>query len=338
VNRTTGQIFVANYAANSVTVINGHTNSVISVIPVANGPNTVAVNEATNHVFVGNWIDGSVTVIDANSLRVIAQVPLPLRPGPNCPLNCGQLRLTADPVNDKVYASWTGESGSEPGLMTLSDPVSPFGPLSVTSVTQGANGVVVLNPDGSVAYTPNVGFAGTDTFNYSAADGLGGVSNGTVTITVHSTPIITTAVLPNVVVGQSYNQTLSASGGTSPYMWSVVSGQLPAGLSLNGATGTIAGTASSRGTFTVTLQVRDIFNNAALGIDDGCRPARDFDRVPGQHSINTPWPGLLFAGGTTGATWTLNTNNSPLLTWLSLSPSGVLHSTPPYTALRRRLP
>ena len=331
VNRTTGQIFVANYAANSVTVINGHTNSVIGVIPVGNGPNTVAVNEATNHVFVGSWDDGSVTVIDANSLRVIAQVRLPLRPGPNCPLNCGQLRLTADPVNDVVYASWTGEAGSETGLMTLSDPVSPFSPLSITSVTQGANGVVVLNADGSVAYTPNVGFSGTDIFNYSVADSVGGVSSGTVTVTVRSVPIITTAVLPTVVIGQSYNQTLSASGGTSPYVWSVVSGQLPAGLSLNGATGTIAGTASLRGTFTVTLQVRDSFNNAgtrALTMVVG-PPVISTASLP-TATINSQYTQTMVAGGTVGAvTWTLNTNNSPLLTWLSLSSAGVLSGTPP---------
>jgi len=42
-----------------------------------------------------------------------------------------------------------------------------------------------------------------------------------------------------------------------------------------------------------------------------------------------PYSQPLFAGGTVGAvTWTLNKNNSPLLNWLSLSPSGVLTGTP----------
>lgn len=53
---------------------------------------------------------------------------------------------------------------------------------------------------------------------------------------------ITTASLPAGTVGNAYAATLTASGGTSPYKWSLTGGSLPAGLSLNAATGTIAGT------------------------------------------------------------------------------------------------
>ena len=230
-----------------------------------------------------------------------------------------------------MYASWTGEAGSEPGLMTLSDPVSPFGPLSITSVTQGANGVVVLNADGSVAYTPNVGFSGTDIFNYSVADSVGGVSSGTVTVTVRSVPIITTAVLPTVVIGQSYNQTPIGVRWHEPVrvercLWAAASQPV-----IERRNGTIAGTASLRGTFTVTLQVRDSFNNAgtrALTMVVG-PPVISTASLP-TATINSQYTQTMVAGGTVGAvTWTLNTNNSPLLTWLSLSSAGVLSGTPP---------
>jgi hypothetical protein len=53
---------------------------------------------------------------------------------------------------------------------------------------------------------------------------------------------ITTASLPNAVVGTAYSTTLAASGGTTPYAWSILSGALPAGLSLNASTGVISGT------------------------------------------------------------------------------------------------
>ncbi|UCH63379.1 MAG: tandem-95 repeat protein, partial [Fidelibacterota bacterium] len=43
--------------------------------------------------------------------------------------------------------------------------------LSVASVTQGANGSVVINVDGTVTYTPNENFSGSDSFTYTATDG-----------------------------------------------------------------------------------------------------------------------------------------------------------------------
>ena len=43
--------------------------------------------------------------------------------------------------------------------------------LTVTSLTQPANGSTALNPDNTVTYTPSTGFSGTDTFTYIANDG-----------------------------------------------------------------------------------------------------------------------------------------------------------------------
>ncbi|MGA8730703.1 MAG: Ig domain-containing protein, partial [Terracidiphilus sp.] len=53
---------------------------------------------------------------------------------------------------------------------------------------------------------------------------------------------ITTTSLPSGQVGTAYSATLAATGGTSPYAWSLTSGTLPAGLTLNAATGAISGT------------------------------------------------------------------------------------------------
>ncbi len=65
---------------------------------------------------------------------------------------------------------------------------------------------------------------------------------------------ISSVALPNGVVGSAYSQTLTATGGTAPYTWS---GTMPAGLSLNSATGTIAGAPTSAGTTQITVQVTD---------------------------------------------------------------------------------
>jgi hypothetical protein len=69
---------------------------------------------------------------------------------------------------------------------------------------------------------------------------------------------VTTSSLAAGTVGTSYNQSLSASGGTQPYGWSLVAGlgTLPAGLSLSGA-GVISGTPTTAGTSNFTVKVTD---------------------------------------------------------------------------------
>jgi hypothetical protein len=74
---------------------------------------------------------------------------------------------------------------------------------------------------------------------------------------------ITTSSLPAGTVNQPYSTTLQATGGISPYTWSVVGGSLPNGLQLNSLTGNISGTPAAAGTFTFTAQVADSQSPAA---------------------------------------------------------------------------
>ena len=57
-------------------------------------------------------------------------------------------------------------------------------PLTVSLVSGVSDGTLTLNPDGSFDYTPDAGFAGTDSFTYAIDDGRGGTDEGLVTITV----------------------------------------------------------------------------------------------------------------------------------------------------------
>ncbi len=61
-------------------------------------------------------------------------------------------------------------------------------PLTVTNLTQPANGAVSLNPDNTVTYTPNPGFTGADSFTYTANDGLLDSNVGDVYVTVKVVP------------------------------------------------------------------------------------------------------------------------------------------------------
>ena len=68
---------------------------------------------------------------------------------------------------------------------------------------------------------------------------------------------ITTTSLNSGGVGVAYSATLAASGGITPYTWSIISGSLPGGLVLNAGSGTISGTPTAVGTFNFTVRVAD---------------------------------------------------------------------------------
>lgn len=68
---------------------------------------------------------------------------------------------------------------------------------------------------------------------------------------------LNTTTLEQAEKGIVYSATLSASGGSTPYTWSIIAGNLPLGLSLSQTSGTIAGTPSALGPSTFTVEVRD---------------------------------------------------------------------------------
>ena len=79
-------------------------------------------------------------------------------------------------------------------------------------------------------------------------------------VLVDSTPLpltVATTSLADATVGVAYSETLTASGGQPPYTWSVVSGSLPAGLSLDTGSGEISGIPTAVGSETFTVGVDD---------------------------------------------------------------------------------
>jgi hypothetical protein len=55
------------------------------------------------------------------------------------------------------------------------------------------------------------------------------------TLTVDPPLVVTTTTLPDATENKSYSFQLMASGGVTPYTWSVLSGSLPAGVTLSSA-------------------------------------------------------------------------------------------------------
>ncbi len=98
-----------------------------------------------------------------------------------------------------------------------------------------------------------------DTITFTNTTNWNGNTTRTINLTVNevTSPLtITTTSLTSGTVGISYSESLAATEGTTPYSWSITSGALPSGLSLN-TSGTISGTPSLAGTYDFMVQVRD---------------------------------------------------------------------------------
>ena len=92
----------------------------------------------------------------------------------------------------------------------------------------------------------------------SGINGCGGSGSGGSQDPTPAKLAISTSSLPTGQTGVAYSALLAATGGTPPYTWSVTSGTLPAGLTLNVSTGAIAGTPTQTVTSTeLTFQVVD---------------------------------------------------------------------------------
>jgi hypothetical protein len=129
---------------------------------------------------------------------------------------------------------------------------------------------------------------------------------------------ITTATLPDATAGMPYSQSLSASGATAPYSWTLSSGALPDGLLLN-SSGIISGTptaASITSTFTVKVSDSSTSPNTvtqALTIQvAGAGSILITSFTLPDAMVSTPYSGQLTATGGSGSySWNLSSGSLP---------------------------
>ena len=176
---------------------------------------------------------------------------------------------------------------------------------------------------------------GTFSFTVQVTDSKGAFSTTPLSLTIYpqGTPVITTgSPLPAAFVNGNYNVTLTASGGATPYTWTLASGNLPAGLSLS-TSGTISGTPTILGTTTFTIQVAGndgLAWSAPFSITVTTQPTITTASTLASGVVNAPYSQPLAAsGGTTLYTWSVVSGSLP--TGLKLGVAGVISGTPTMT-------
>ncbi len=200
---------------------------------------THAESEAT--MFFSAHFDGrcaSLKQDDINGITFIYPAIINITPAPSLP------GATAG----SPYSQALGASGGKPpyswSLVAGGGQLPPGLSLSSTGVISGLPPAV-----GSYSFTVQV----TDSASFIAQKLL--------TLQIAAPPLsISTLTVPFAIRGSAYSQQLIANGGTPPYTWSLLSGSLPAGLTLDSRAGLISGTPDVAGSFSVAVAVKDLLN------------------------------------------------------------------------------
>jgi sugar lactone lactonase YvrE len=214
---------------------------------------------------------------------------------------------------------------------SYSQSIAATGTSLTWSVASGSlpAGMSLNSANGALSGTPTA--VGKSTFSIQVMDSYSQAATQSLTLTVLPVaPAITTTSLPNATVNSSYTQSIAATG--TSLTWSVASGSLPAGLSLNSATGALSGTPTAAGKSTFSIQVMDSYSQSAT-------QSLTLTVLPVAHAITTTslpdavWGASYsqsIAATGTSLTWSVASGSLPAGMSLN-SANGALSGTPTAT-------
>jgi hypothetical protein len=183
-----------------------------------------------------------VAVEDSNGNQISRTYSLTINP----PVSLGALSPARWALNEPGYAGTIPiNGGTAPYHLQLTGPL-PSG----VSPTLSGNTILLSG-------TPKQ--AGTFPFTVLLSDATGSQDKETYTLTVQPTSprlTLSPAVLHTGTAGEKHDATITATGGSGNYTFTLASGHLPTGLQLL-ATGEVAGLPTSVGTFTFTVKAAD---------------------------------------------------------------------------------
>jgi hypothetical protein len=235
--------------------------------------------------------------------------------------------ITSTAFNAGVGSAFTGQLVGNCGVLPYT--------FTLNSTTGAAN-TFLVSSNGAITGTPTV--AGATTLSVTITDNsfVHNFSTSNVVITVSANgglTITSTSPLPPGVINVPYSNTLQATGGTSPYNWTLdIGSSLPAGLTLSPA-GLISGTPTTIGSRSFSVVLMDAASpqhtvNASFTLviaSSNLSITTTSPLTPG--TMNVAYTNTLqAAGGTSPYSWLVTAGNLPA--GLALSGAGVLSGTP----------
>lgn len=186
-----------------------------------------------------------------------------------------------------------------------------------------------LAPDGTLSGTPLQHGSSTFTVRVTDAQNQSDAVELSLVVQAPPPPVISTTTLGDGQVNVAYSRQLQAGSGLPPYNWMLLSGSLPAGLTL-GSGGLLAGTPSGNGNFSFTVRLTDHYAQTAdqvltLAIAPPPPLGLAISALP-PVLIDSPYAFVLQATGGYGTyTWSLTGGSLPA--GLSLMPNGTIAGT-----------
>ena len=160
-------------------------NGLINAADADGDPLTFSLTRAPTHGAILLNVDGNYTYTPDANYNGPDSLLITVNDG-NGGATVTTIPITVTPVNDAPVATspaiTTTEDTPKDGVITASDLEGDL--LTYTVSAAPANGVVVVNADGTYAYTPNVNYNGADHFTITVNDGNGGVATVNIPVTV----------------------------------------------------------------------------------------------------------------------------------------------------------
>jgi len=203
------------------------------------------------------------------------------------------------------------------------------------SWTVSGGGALSNSTTSATTYTAPAASSTAATVTVTATSVADTTKTGTAVITVPAAPAVTTGALVAATVGTAYSGTVAAGGGIPPYAWTITSGTLPAGLSMNSA-GVISGTptAAGVGTTNLTFKVTDagtphpLSATATLGLTIAAAPSITFTTTTlAGGTYKSAYSASIAATGGAG-TLTYSQLSGALPTGVVLASTGAVTGTP----------